>query len=234
MKKNYNEENITNEGRIWENAEEDTGINLGAILLKEVPEIYDEISKNLTFNPMLSKNFSLIKEILLNGITVGISTYKLGTCNDMPLATLNFIYVLEEFRGNNLLVKDIENTQKLGHIVNIELPSQYVIDSLIKNDLAIDIGNNLVISKIPLSFVIDTLFDSNTDISAMSLFYDKYLSKIVLFYNDEIYLSPFLDVDIFDFNASEHFSKVNRKYFDKAKKHFENSAKKIINQSFPH
>ena len=101
----------------------------------------------------------LFKEIVYDKKVVGFSSYDYGT----GLMALKYIYILPEYRGNNLLIKDIEDTIKLfkkhgfNHVA-IDNPNFHVIKSLLKHDYAKRYNNHIIISKIPFSFGI-----KNTD-----------------------------------------------------------------------
>lgn len=200
------------------------GLNLGLALQKKAPEILEEI-KNTYFAESLNHDFAFIKEILLNGKIIGISAYKFSL--EHNLATMKIIYVLEKFRGKNFLYNEIKDIiENFKYNLSIDCPNQYVINSLIENELAIDIGNNLVISKIPLSFAIMDAeeVESGGKLFVSSPFYDRYLSRVICFDDDNFelpLLSPILDVDIRDFNALENNMKIDEEYLNNIKSIFE-------------
>ena len=93
----------------------------------------------------------LFKEIVHIDEVVGFSAYKGSDVNQTQTLVLQQIYVLPEYRGNNLLMKDIYDTISLGRYVSIELPTHFMVNSLIEAGVAKVFDDRFVISKVPFS-----------------------------------------------------------------------------------
>ena len=96
----------------------------------------------------------VFKEILYENRVVGFSSYDIGG-ESAELYILKYIYVLPEYRGNNLLVDDlvdtVENFKSVGlKFVGVHMPNKFVVKSLVRNGLASKFTSHLVVSRIPL------------------------------------------------------------------------------------
>lgn len=127
---------------------------LEQIIMQEYPYIYESFMENHPFY-LENANVGLFKEIVHENKVVGFSGYDSG----MGVMALKYIYVLPEFRGNNLLIKDLWDTKNLfekhGYpYVAIDTPNWYVINSLINHGYATRFNNHIIITDIPLTFQI--------------------------------------------------------------------------------
>lgn len=153
------------EGKLMINTKENNMPPLKYILAKEYDYIYDSLMDDYTFviDGVVPNVF---KEIVVDNKVVGFSSYDSG----MGVMCLKYIYVLPEFRGNNLLIKDLSDTKNLfenegyPHVA-ISIPNYFVIKSLVKHGYANECGrdNHLVISNIPLVFTVKDGKDINDD-----------------------------------------------------------------------
>ena len=140
---------------------------LKQILMQEYPYIYDSFIQNPPFL-LESADIGMFKEIVHDNKVVGFSGYDAG----MGVMCLKYIYVIPEYRGNNLLIKDLLDTKNLfekhGYpYVAIDTPNWYVIQSLINHGYATEFNDHLVISAIPLTYnlkKVDKLTDSELEV----------------------------------------------------------------------
>ena len=131
-----------NLGKIMFNTEEYKLPTLEYILYTNYKYIYEDLTEN---NPFRVGGVvpAVFKEIVFENKVVGFSSYDAG----MGVMCLKYIYVLPEFRGNNLLIKDLLDTKSLfenqgyNHVA-IDMPNYFVIESLLKNGLAVECGKN--------------------------------------------------------------------------------------------
>ncbi|WP_308574620.1 hypothetical protein [uncultured Methanosphaera sp.] len=161
------------------------------MLKQHYPYLYDSIIDE-NFNINEDEQCMLFKEIVHIDKVVGFSTYIGSDVNDQQTIVLQHIYVLPEYRGNNLLIKDIYDTISLGKYVSIELPTHFVVESLINAGLACIFDERFVISKVPFSVPIHNFSEEEkqhlreqyhipdpTSISRESSIYDLKYSAVV-------------------------------------------------------
>lgn len=162
-----------------------------AMLKQHYSYLYNSIIEE-SFNIREDEQCMIFKEIVHIDKVVGFSTYIGSDVNDQQTIVLQHIYVLPEYRGNNLLIKDIYDTISLGKYVSIELPTNYIVQSLIKANLAKVFDERFVISKVPFSVPIHNFSEEEkqhlkeqynipdpTSISRESSIYDLKYSAIV-------------------------------------------------------
>ena len=142
------------EGRIFKidpnNPESKYSLPINSILKQHYKYILNSMNKeNLTLSD--DEECMIFKELVLIDKVVGFSTYKGADANNHNALILQYIYVIPEYRGNNLLVKDIIDTISLGSYVSIESPTRFMVESLINGGLASIFGDRFVISKIPFA-----------------------------------------------------------------------------------
>lgn len=124
------------------------------ILETEYPYLLESLREQNTFR-IDEVEPTLFKEIVHDNKVVGFSSYDGGN----GVFALKYIYVLPEYRGNNLLIKDLLDTkntfEKHGFpYVAIDHPNWFVINSLIKHGYAKEINDHLIYSHVPLTFAI--------------------------------------------------------------------------------
>lgn len=179
-------------GKIMYNTEKHTVPPLKYILYTEYKYLYDSLMDNRPFI-IDGVNPTLFKEIIFDNKVVGFSTYDFAN----PVWVLKYIYVLPEYRGNNLLMKDIKDTfvlfEKQGcKGVFIDMPNGFVIKSLIKNGVAKLFNNHLVLSHIPFSFTIKNKDEYSQD--ELKWFEDN--GKNIEEIGDTIAVTQIYDMDI--------------------------------------
>lgn len=140
------------EGKIYNidpnNPEHKYSIPIIKILEQHYNYILEEMNKeNFTINK--KEECMMFKEIVLIDEVVGFSTYIGASAEDHNALTLQYIYVIPEYRGNNLLVKDIIDTISFDKYVSITSPTRFMVESLINGGLAGKLDDRFVISRIP-------------------------------------------------------------------------------------
>ena len=123
------------------------------ILETEYPYIYESLTEERPFVIYDNVIPSLFKEIIYDNKVVGFSSYLNGADT---MFIMEFVYVLPEYRGNNLLIEDLKDTVKTfgdyGYkYVAIDFPNLHVIDSLVKYGYAQEFNDHLVVSTIPFT-----------------------------------------------------------------------------------
>lgn len=226
-----------NIGRIIQ-VQSETGENIPIPLIPILAEHYDYLLKSMLNDGFFvdeNDEFAFIKEIVYENNVVGFSAWRYSKY----AMILSLIYILPEYRGNNLLYGDLKDTESLYSMpVAIDCPNQYVIKSLIKNNLARYINEYLVMSDILFCFKIQD-FDDNLKKYAeehgnlkniegliiISAIYDTNISAVVSLESEYLpnIVSPPLDVDIRDFDAIQKRIKIDYgEYFEKIKEDLEN------------
>ncbi|MCD7781545.1 MAG: hypothetical protein LUG89_02460 [Methanosphaera sp.] len=121
-----------------------------ALVEQHYPYIKKEMDKE-NFNIPDDEECMIFKEVVHIDKVVGFSAYKGSNGQEPKALTLQYIYVIPDYRSNNLLVKDIIDTISLDRYVSIELPTHFMVQSLIDHDLAKVFDDRFVVSKIPFS-----------------------------------------------------------------------------------
>ena len=127
-------------------------------------------------------SFDVFKEIVFKNKVVGFVSYM----NERNGSLLMEIYVMSEYRGNNLLYDEISSKDNL----KIHNPKISIVKSLIECGMAYELSEGIVISKIPFN----ALFFQLPSYS----FFDNYYSYVYDLNNGSVL---FLDKEIF-FNCS--------------------------------
>lgn len=221
--RNDNKGKIITEGRA-ENGGIIQDIPLYTILYTRYQYILEEMIKD-NFFIIQDRSYAVVKEIVHQKKVIGFTAYDYAP----QMLILELIYILPEFRGNNIMINELEDTLSLfANTINqimINLPNQYVIKTLLKNNLAEKINDYIVMTSIPLCFTIKEEselteeekrgYPEDLNIVGMkinSYIYDTRISAIVC---PPLHLiSPALDTDIRDFQALKNRMEiVNNTYF---------------------
>lgn len=206
-------------------------LNVEDILKTHYDYIYDAIENEGIILKALQCN--LFKELVFENKVVGFCSYDFS--REFITAALNNIYVLPQFRGNNLFLQELEKTMVEYNKPSIIEPTHFVVELLIEYGLAKKINDNLVASSI--EFIIPgTHVLSNGDYDAeeelSTHFYDLNISASIHFLDlDEgviAYSSP-LNYDIVHYDAIEARKSINNEYFAKIKEFFVENDVDIMN-----
>jgi len=132
------------------------------ILEQHYPYLLESIHEE-NFDISENENCMIFKEIVHIDKVVGFSAYKGGDANEHKSLVLQYIYVLPEYRGNNLLVKDVIDTISLDRYVSIESPTRFMVESLVEGGLARVFDDRYVISRIPFCAPIHNFTDEEKE-----------------------------------------------------------------------
>lgn len=250
------------EGQIYsidpQNSEGRYSMPIIKLLEQHYPYLLESVSQEEYFNIDDNDECMIFKEIVHIDKVVGFSTYKGSDVNDTQSLVLQYIYVLPDYRGNNLLIKDIYDTISLDKYVSIELPTHFIVNSLINAGLAEVFDDRYVISKVPFSVPLHNFTNEEkeylkqqynipdpTGISRESSVYDLKYSAVVCpaldgstrAYNpndnstkavEDGYISDVLDVDDKYFNTRSIRKEDGEEFSDK---YFEKLANTISNNN---
>jgi len=125
------------------------------------------------------------KEIVFDNEVIGFATYRTSSLDNQSLV-MQHIYVLPEFRGNNLLEEELdEATLLFNSNIIIQSPNRYVVESLINHKLARVFDDRIVISRIAFMIPMVELEDvkSGVYLEDYDLTDNKGLSKVSLVYD---------------------------------------------------
>lgn len=118
--------------------------NLNEILDKYFPDILKAIETE-SYEIEYPNHF-LFRKITFEDAVVGFMTFELLQYYGTEIA-LNECYILPEYRGNNLLARELINLIETPNIsLHIRRPSKSIMKSLLNNDLAISTEKGTVIS----------------------------------------------------------------------------------------
>ena len=170
---------------------------------------YHNEDTNMIMKEMLNDEFYIIqdkiydvfKPICINDKMIGFIT---GDFYEEDKLVLEIGYLLPPYRSQGLMMNTIFYLMDYFYDkkVWLELPNRYMMQSLLDNNVAFDIGEGFVLSTIPLSF--RSVFDDTVKLS--SRLYDLNHSCIVKLTSDGFLASPLLDVDCFCFDGNRDFS----------------------------
>lgn len=187
--------------------------------------IYDSINDEefiLKYNQC-----NLFKELVFDNKVVGFCSYDFS--REFITAALNNIYVLPEFRGNNLFAEELKRTMVEHNKVSIMEPTRLVVELLIEHGFAQKINEDIVASAIEFVIPGDHVL-SNTEYANEELathFYDLSIcSSIHILDINKGYLaySAPLNYDIIHYDdCIENRSNIDDDYFTKIKELFENN-----------
>ena len=147
-------------------------------------------NENFYINPEDSCFF--FKEILYDNEVVGFAAYRGSDINNQSLV-MQYIYILPEYRGNGLLIEEIDEASTLFESsILIEYPNKYIVNSLLKHKMARVLNDRYVVSRIPFIVPMMSLEDATSGIvredydmtdkkgySKLSLIYDLDLCAVV-------------------------------------------------------
>ena len=122
---------------------------------------------------------NLFKELLYERKVVGFCSYDFS--REFITASLNNIYVLQEYRGNKLFLNELLKTMEEHNKPSIMEPTRLVVELLISYGFACKVTENLVASAIefviPESHVLSNAEYKNEELSTH--FYDLNISRCI-------------------------------------------------------
>ena len=199
--------------------------NLNEILDKYFPDILKAIETE-SYEIEYPNHF-LFRKITFEDAVVGFMTFELLQYYGTEIA-LNECYILPEYRGNNLLARELINLIETPNIsLHIRRPSKSIMKSLLNNDLAISTEKGTVISFIPLIVEKEDIYKNkrirkhvksipiNNQLIYFSLAYDFEIGSVVFkhaqyyypFGGDEILISKPRKID-----ANKKIEKISPNY----------------------
>lgn len=185
------------------------------ILKTDYPYIYESIQNEGIILKYSSCN--LFKELICDKKVVGFCSYDFS--REFLTVALNNIYVLPQFRGNHIFLKELENTMREHNKPSIMEPTRLVVELLIKYGFACKINEDIVASAIefivPGSHVISNIDYGNEELSTH--FYDlKMCSCIHILNIDEAHIaySAPLNYDIIHYDCIENRELMDDAYFN--------------------
>ncbi len=207
-------------------------INIEDLLKTYYPYLFDGIKKEGII--LKANECNLFKELIYDKKVVGFCSYDFS--RQFITAALNNIYVLSEFRGNNLFLEELQKTMVEYNKPSIVEPTHLVVELLIKYGFAKMISENIVASSIefivPGSHVISNS-DYETTEELSTHFYDLNISACIHFLdidNGIIAYSHPLNHDIINYNAIEARNSIDDSYFTKIKEFFVKNDLKIMEE----
>lgn len=186
------------------------------ILNKNYPYIYNSLKEEEFV--LKSEKCNLFKELVFDKKVVGFCSYDFS--REFLTAALNNIYVLPEFRGNNLFKEELEKTLKDHNKPSIIEPTRFLVELLIKYGFAKNITENIVASAIEL-VVPGEHVESNkqiiTEEELSTHFYDLNICASIHFLNlneNRIAYSLPLNEDIKKYDCIEARLNLTDEYFE--------------------
>ena len=154
--------------------------------------------------PLKYDECNLFKELLYDRKVVGFCSYDFS--REFITASLNNIYVLPSYRGNNLFLNELLKTMEEHNKPSIMEPTRLVVELLIKYGFACKVTDNLVASAIefviPGSHVLSNAEYNNDELSTH--FYDLGLSRCIHILDletSQVAYSSAMNYDLINYDA---------------------------------
>ena len=202
-------------------------LNVIDILKDYYPYIYDSIEKEEFI--LKYEQCNLFKELVFDNKVVGFCSYDFS--REFITAALNNIYVLPEFRGNNIFLNELKTTMQDHNKPSIMEPTRLIVELLIKYGFAAKINDSIVASAIefviPGEHVLSNKQYSNEELSTH--FYDLSICSsihILDITNSHIAYSSPLNYDIIHY---DNVGYVDDKYVSDLIGFFNNSDVELMN-----
>ncbi|WP_458453384.1 GNAT family N-acetyltransferase [Methanobrevibacter sp.] len=122
----------------------ENNLSVAEILNEHYPYILDSIESEEFI--LKYDECNMFKELVFEGKVVGFCSYDFS--REFITAALNNIYVLPEYRGNNIFLNEIKSTMEEHNKPSIMEPTRFVVELLIKHGLAYKINDSIVGSAI--------------------------------------------------------------------------------------
>lgn len=205
-------------------------LNVSDILNENYPYICNSIKEEDFI--LKCEECNLFKELVFENKVVGFCSYDFS--REFMTAALNNIYVLPEFRGNQLFKEEIERTLKDHNKPSIMEPTRFIVELLIKYGFAKKINENIVASAI--EFVVPgEHVESNKKIEAeeelSTHFYDLDICASIHFLNikeNQIAYSLPLNDDIKKYDCIESRLNITDDYFKEINDLFDENEDEIL------
>lgn len=119
-------------------------LNVEDILKKNYEYIYESIQKEGII--LKYEECNLLKELVFDRKVVGFCSYDYS--REFLTAALNNIYVLPEYRGNKIFIKELLRTMEEHNKPSIMEPTRLVVELLVRHGFAKKLNGNIVASSI--------------------------------------------------------------------------------------
>ncbi len=216
--------------------------NIAKVYLSEGNlDVLDILNENYGYivDSMLLEDFkvkslkcNLFKELVLDNKVVGFCSYDFS--REFLTAALNNIYVIPEFRGNNLFLNELKTTMEEYNKPSIMEPTRLIVELLIEYGFARIIDKDIVASAIEFIIPGEHVM-SNRDYDASeelaTHFYDLNMCASIHFLDLEnryfAYSSP-LNYDIIHYDCLEKRNTIDDDYFKGIVDLFSENEEKLI------
>ena len=179
-----------------------------------------------------SEKCNLFKELVYENKVVGFCSYDFS--REFMTAALNNIYILPEFRGNELFLEELQKTMEEHNKPSIIEPTRHIVELLIKYGFAKRINENIVASAIefivPGAHVLTNNEIENEE-ELSTHYYDLNICASIHLLDTEkctIAYSLPLNDDILRYDCIENRSKLNEEYFKNIKDAYVNNQEEIL------
>ncbi len=208
----------------------ETSMDVVEILRDEYGYIYDSILKEDFL--IKSPYCNLFKEIVFDSKVVGFCSY--DHSREFLTAALNNIYIIPQYRGNGLFLKELLKTMDEYQKPSIVEPTRLVVELLISYGFAKKVGESIVASSIefivPGEHVLSNIeYDSKEELATH--FYDLNTCASIHILDLEkgyIAYSSLLNYDIIHYDCFEKRNEINGEYFSKIIDFFRNNDEKLM------
>lgn len=175
---------------------------------------------------------NLFKELVFDNKVVGFCSYDFS--REFITAALNNIYVLPEYRGNNIFINELLKTLEEHNKPSIMEPTRLLVELLIKHGFACKVNESIVASAIefiiPGDHVISNGDYDNEELSTH--FYDMNICASIhildLEKNHIAYSAP-LNYDIIHYDCLESRNDIDDDYFLKINEVFKKNDVELMN-----
>lgn len=175
---------------------------------------------------------NLFKELVYENMVVGFCSYDFS--REFITAAINNIYVLPEFRGNNIFFDELQRTMTEHNKPSIMEPTRHIVELLIEYGFARKITDGIVASS--LEFVIPgthVLTNGDYDNEELSThFYDLNICAsihILDFKRAHVAYSAPLNQDIIDYDCIDERNRMDEAYFTHIIDLFKNNDVEFMN-----
>lgn len=205
-------------------------INIEDLLNTNYQYIMDSIKEENFI--LKSEECNLFKELVYENKVVGFCSYDFS--REFMTAALNNIYVLPEFRGKGLFIRELEKTMAEHNKPSIIEPTHFLIELLIKYGYAKKINENIVASAIELIVPGEHVITNKKVLKEEELsthFYDLNISSSIHLLDMDkcivAYSLPLND-DIIRYDCIEKRSEITDEYFNEIQELFLKKEDKIL------
>lgn len=205
-------------------------IDINNLLNENYPYILDSIKKENFI--LKSEKCNLFKELVFDKKVVGFCSYDFS--REFLTAALNNIYILPEFRGNDLFKEELEKTMIEHNKPSIIEPTRFIIELLIKYGYAKKINANIVASAIELIVPgehVITNKEIKKEEELSTHFYDLNICAPIHLLDINAGLIAYslaLNDDIIRYDCLENRFKINDEYFEEIKELFVQKDEEIL------